>query len=139
MWTFSNFQPAVIADEFGIVYTTVEHAYQAAKTLIERERLTIALQTTPGKAKRAGRTLTLRPRWDEIKDEVMLGFLRQKFRQEPWHGRLVAAQAGELSEENWWHDTYWGRCICTTHNGAGLDRLGTLLRRVQAELLAEGV
>jgi len=52
----SNFWPCKIYFE-GMWYDSVEHAYQAAKTLDMDERLRISFLETPGKAKRAGKEL----------------------------------------------------------------------------------
>ena len=50
----SNFHPSVVA--FGDAdYPTVEHAFQAAKTLAGEERERIRSAATPGAAKRLGR------------------------------------------------------------------------------------
>ena len=48
------------------VYASVEHAYQAAKTLnaAVREKFRFA-GVTPGRAKKMGRSLKLRPDWEE--------------------------------------------------------------------------
>jgi len=63
---FSNFVAVKIQLD-GIEYPTVEHAYQAYKTLDRVERLLIARIDGPGQAKRAGRYLKLRADWEEFK------------------------------------------------------------------------
>ena len=55
----SNFFISEVRFE-GVKYPTVEHAYQASKTLNKEERKTIGMETTPGRAKRAGRNINLR-------------------------------------------------------------------------------
>ena len=74
----SNFSPSVIRMR-GEEYATAEHAYQAAKTVVEAEREAIRLAPTPGKAKRLGKTVTLRPGWSGMKRTVMLAIVTQKF------------------------------------------------------------
>ncbi|MCT4574179.1 NADAR family protein, partial [Bacillus thuringiensis] len=65
----SNFWPCPIVWE-GREAPTVEHHYNAAKTLNESERESVYACSTPGKAKRAGQRVTLRPGWDqEIKSQ----------------------------------------------------------------------
>lgn len=49
----SNFWPAVVELD-GIRYPTVEHAYQAAKTLDRAARREMRIQKSPGKAKKKG-------------------------------------------------------------------------------------
>jgi len=56
----SNFYYAEVNYE-GIRYPTVEHAYQAAKTLSTDIRLKISKTDTPGAAKHLGRKGLLRP------------------------------------------------------------------------------
>src|ERR1700676_3498283 len=63
----------------GVDYPTVEHAFQAAKTMSVEETLSIRKAFYPRDAKRLGRSLTLRSDWEEIKEVVMLHLLRQKF------------------------------------------------------------
>ena len=55
----SNFYPSLITID-GIKYPTVEHAYQAAKTMDRREKLAIAAARSPGQAKKIGRKSFLR-------------------------------------------------------------------------------
>ncbi len=57
----SNFAQSPITFS-GKTWQTVEHVFQAAKTLDENEREQIRLAPTPEKAKRLGRKVTLRIR-----------------------------------------------------------------------------
>ncbi len=122
----SNFWPALI-DYEGITYPSVEHAYQAAKTLDQDTRLVIAATDTPGKTKRLGGGVTLRPNWDFIKRQVMKDLLLIKFRKDgPLHNWLMCTRD---EEGNYWGDTYWGVC-----KGVGMNWLGKLLMEVREEL-----
>jgi ribA/ribD-fused uncharacterized protein len=125
----SNFAPVSIAYE-GNIYPTVEHAYQAAKTLSDREAALIQACRTPGDAKRMGRRLTIRPDWDQIKRSVMLELLRLKFRDHPYKGLLTATDGTIMIEGNYWGDVYWGM-----FRGKGQNVLGQLLTQVRSELL----
>lgn len=124
----SNFVPARVMFE-GHFYSSTEHAYQAAKTLDETERLNIRLAKTAGIAKSMGGKVKLREDWEEIKDEVMLDLLIQKFAQEPFKSQLLLTKRAYLEETNHWGDTYWGVC-----NGVGKNKLGHLLMQVRAML-----
>lgn len=55
----SNFHPCQSYYE-GRNYKSVEHAYQAAKTLDPKERVAIQLAPTAAKAKRLGQAVTIR-------------------------------------------------------------------------------
>jgi N-glycosidase YbiA len=125
----SNFFPSEITHD-GITYPTVEHAFQAAKTLDFHERWKIAHLKTPGQAKRAGRELTLRPDWDVVKRPIMLELVTLKYvRHRILRCHLLATGNAELIEGNTWGDTYWGKC-----RGKGENHLGKLTMLVRSQL-----
>ena len=65
----SNFYESPFEDpETGTTFPTMEHFFQAMKTLDPKERMWIASAETPGVAKRRGRSCTLRPDWEQIKE-----------------------------------------------------------------------
>ena len=133
----SNFYPSEIEYE-GVVYPTVEHAFQAAKTLDINEREEIAKLATPSLAKKAGRSVKLRSDWENVKDEVMLACLRTKFSIPELREKLVATGDEWLIEGNTWHDNYWGDCSCPKCAGIkGKNTLGYLLCVVRREILEE--
>jgi len=117
----SNFWPAVVVFE-GITYPTTEHAYQAAKTLDQDDRLIISLMATPGQAKRAGRKIVIRDDWNDIKVDVMRSLLEQKFNYPELKQQLLATGTQRLVEGNTWGDVFWGVC-----RGKGENILGNLL------------
>jgi ribA/ribD-fused uncharacterized protein len=124
----SNFWPAIVEMD-GIIYPTVEHAYQAAKTFDQSARLKIQALREPGNAKRAGRRVSLRPDWEAVKLDVMLSLLRSKFTEKSLADKLLATGEYELLEGNEWGDTFWGVC-----RGIGHNHLGKLLMQVRKEL-----
>jgi N-glycosidase YbiA len=127
----SNFYGSPIEFE-GIQFRTVEHAFQAAKTNRVGERFRITTLPTPAQAKKVGRTLHLRSDWEVVKQDVMLGLLRHKFKRGTLLAeKLVATGDEELVEDNHWGDTYWGVC-----SGRGENHLGRLLMQVREELRA---
>ena len=107
----SNFYPSSILYE-GIVYPTNEHFFQAMKTLDHAERQKIAKADTPGKAKRLGRAVTLRPDWELIKIDIMQLGLEEKFKDPILRAKLLATGNTPLVEGNWWHDNFYGDCQC---------------------------
>ena len=130
----SNFYPSPITID-GIMFPTVEHLFQAAKTvsLVEREK--IAAAATPGQAKRLGRNVILCDNWEEIKEDVMLNALRLKFAILPLREMLLATGDEELVEGNTWHDNIWGSCSCERcKNIKGQNKLGKLLMQVREEI-----
>jgi N-glycosidase YbiA len=114
----------------GVVYPSVEHAYQAAKTLNAEERATILDCKRPGEAKYKGRHVTMRKDWDKIKIGVMRDLLRKKFRIPYLRQKLADTGRAELIEGNYWGDVFWGVC-----NGVGENHLGKLLMEVRKEIV----
>lgn len=125
----SNFYPSSITDEDNITYSTVEHYFQAMKTLDKAQKFNIAIQSTPGKAKRLGRRCHLRPDWETVKDSVMEEALRKKFSSPDLRKALLDTGDEYLEEGNTWGDQYWGVC-----NSVGENRLGKLLMKIRDEL-----
>jgi N-glycosidase YbiA len=122
----SNFFPQTIGFE-GDNYSTVEHAYQAAKTLSEDERKWIREAKTPAEAKKRGRKVTMRFDWDEVKVEIMTLLVKRKFDEELVLRILLDATGDEeLVEGNWWGDTFWGVC-----KGVGQNHLGFILMDIR--------
>ena len=121
----SNFWPCKVEFE-GIIFPSVEHAYQAAKTLDWEKRVEISLLSSPGEAKRAGKNLTLRPDWEEIKIPIMRELLIKKFSDRELLNRLRQTKSQELLEGNHWGDTFWGIC-----RGQGENHLGKLLMEIR--------
>lgn len=126
----SNFYPVEITFE-GVVYPTVEHAYQAAKTLDPQERTRIASAGSPGLAKRQGRQIALRENWNAEKVNIMAALLRLKFADLSLRTKLLATGDAHLQEGNRWGDTFWGVDI---FNGDGENALGKLLMELRQEL-----
>lgn len=122
----------------GITYPTVEHWFQAWKTRDPNTHLAIAAATTPGKAKRMGRHVELRPDWEQIKVDVMRDGLRHKFSDPTLRDKLLATGDEELMEGNTWHDNTWGNCVCQKcQNIPGRNMLGMLLMELRKEITYE--
>lgn len=126
----SNFWPAPVVLD-GVVYPTVEHAYVAAKTLDPAIRAEILACPTPSKAKAMGKTIQLRPGWQDMRPVVMEDLLRKKFTLPMLAARLKGTGDTTLSEGNTHGDKYWGVSLLT---GEGEDHLGKLLMKIRAEL-----
>lgn len=125
----SNFWQVHI-DYEGMIYPSVEHAFQAAKTVSQTDRIRIRQAPTSGEAKRLGRQVTLRNNWDTIKFTVMHRLVKQKFSDSgELQDMLLATGDRKLVEGNWWGDTIWGVC-----KGVGENHLGYILMAVREEL-----
>jgi len=121
----SNFWPADVSLD-GVVYPTVEHAYQAAKTLDPAERERIRLIPGASAAKRLSHDLDVRDDWGRIRVRVMRELLQQKFSHPELRQKLLATGKEVLVEGNTWGDTFWGVCA-----GKGENRLGRLLMEIR--------
>ena len=125
----SNFHTSYILYD-GIVWPTVEHAYQAMKTLDENQRMNILEANSPGEAKKLGRCVTMRVDWDDIKLEIMEELVREKFESKPKLAeKLLATEDIEIVEGNTWGDKFWGVC-----NGEGENHLGKILMKIRDEI-----
>jgi len=132
-WGFlSNFAPCEVLLD-GIAYPSVEHAYQAAKTLdFEKREKFLFSGITAGMAKRMGKGLKLRPDWEEVKIGIMRDLLMQKFSPSILRRKLLSSFQAVLVEGNHWHDNYWGNCTCELCYGTeGENMLGKLLMEVR--------
>lgn len=129
----SNFYPSTIYVE-GKSYKTVEHAYQAHKTLDESNRDLIRRASSPAEAKKLGRAIVLRPDWDAVKIDLMRSFIRKKFENPFLEPLLINTSDAELIYGNTWNDTYWGVC-----RGTGLNWLGKILMEVRKEIVISAV
>lgn len=137
----SNFYPSMVTLD-GVWYGSVEHAYQAAKTLDKIQRIPFQhSEMTAGQAKRAGRALTPRPDWEVSKVPIMRLLLASKFS----HSTGLAVQLLDtrdlpLGETNTWHDNEWGDCLCGRPAcvAPGKNLLGISLMRLRDFLIGIG-
>ena len=133
----SNFYNASCIFEEKL-YPTVEHAFQAAKSLDQEERDWIAAAGSPGLAKRLGRRINLRPDWEKVKFDVMEECLRSKFADPVLKQKLLATGDEELVEGNYWHDNTWGNCSCEKCKDiVGRNMLGNILMKLRIEFMEE--
>jgi ribA/ribD-fused uncharacterized protein len=140
----SNFSPTSVYILIGTKWTrcpTVEHGFQASKTLVRHQRERIVSAASPGEAKRLGQHVSRVSYWDEVKIVVMLELLRQKFSHSQLRNRLLRTEDIPLIEGNHWHDNFWGVCVCGNDasslgacDGSGHNWLGKLLMRVRRDI-----
>ena len=131
----SNFYPCVVYLN-GLMFYSVENAYQAAKTNDRVDQIAVT-RMTPAGAKRYCRALPRPEDWDERKEKVMLYLLRQKFldRSDAFFLRkLQRTGDARLIEGNTWGDTYWGCVRNAAGEWEGKNRLGQMLMQVRGEI-----
>jgi ribA/ribD-fused uncharacterized protein len=117
----------------NIFYPTVEHFYQAMKSLSILERMIISDLPNAGTAKKYGRSVYLRSDWEEAKVSVMRFGLILKFAiNHELKIQLLNTWESVLIEGNYWHDNVWGNCLCPKCvNIEGQNLLGRLLMEVR--------
>jgi ribA/ribD-fused uncharacterized protein len=130
---FSNFSPHGVTLD-GLWWPTTEHYFQAQKFVGMGYAETIRLAPTAKRAAELGRirAVPLRPDWEQIKDDVMLRAVRQKFTQHADIRAILLGTGDAEIVENAPGDWYWG----CGKDGAGRNQLGLTLMRVRQELRA---
>ena len=135
----SNFFPVKIVHQ-SITYPTVEHYYVALKIKNDQQldgryislmdcRELIAKISTPAKVKQFGKTLKLRRDWEDVKLDVMLWGIREKFKNEDLRTLLLSTGDEKLVETNFWGDKFWG-----VYKGEGENNLGKIIMKVRDEI-----
>ena len=135
-WYFlSNFSSFAIW-WMGILWMTVEHAYQAAKftdpAIVEEIRTAMSAHD----AKKIARKYQdkVRADWNDIKLEIMEKLLRLKIEQHPYvREKLLETGDAELVEDSP-KDSFWGR----GPDWRGLNHLGRLWMKLRSELRERG-
>ncbi|RKQ63355.1 hypothetical protein C7457_0225 [Thermovibrio guaymasensis] len=138
----SNFYPCKVEFE-GLVYPSVENAFQAAKTApSEREPFT---KVSPKEAKRIGREVRLQiSAWESKKVKVMEELVRKKFKENPdLREKLLKTGDAVLIEGNTWGDEFWGVNLRKPDSSSpwgyrGKNILGQILMKIREELRKEG-
>lgn len=124
----SNMYPCIIEVE-GQKYPSVEHAFQAMKSLDPNDRVAMSVCRSPEEAKQAGKLLNLRSDWEQVKVTLMYDILKKKFTDPELAQKLKSTQGEELIEGNTWGDKFWG-----VYKGQGENQLGKLLMKIREEI-----
>lgn len=129
----SNFSESYIRTK-RLVYPTMEHWFQAHKTENPNDRYAITQAATPKIAKAMGRSIRLRPDWEEVKLDVMRRGLARKFTpKSDLADMLLSTGDSRLIEGNRWGDDFWG-AVYIGDKYVGHNWLGWLLMAQRAEL-----
>lgn len=125
----SNFYPAEVEMD-GLVYPTVENAYQAAKSTNPILRLHFTT-ITPLKAKKEAPIVIDKAEWFEKSLGLMEDLVRQKFtKHEELKQKLIDTFPRHIEEGNNWGDRFWG-----TVDGEGNNHLGKILMRIRRQVM----
>lgn len=136
-----NFYPCQVEFE-GMLFPSVEHAFQGAKTLDMIERAHFCAYPDPATAKSQGRKVKLRSDWETVKIDIMRQLVYNKFKRQMSYGdgtapvnilqMLLDTGDAYLEEGNLHGDRFWG-----TVKGEGQNWLGKILMEVRAMLREE--
>jgi len=122
----------------GLRYSSVEHAFQAAKLKTNDERAEWGFTSTElsfGAAKRLGRQVPLRNDWKDIRENVMFAFLEAKFTNPELSRKLLNTADKELIDgHSGSPDLIWGYHFPSQ---AGQNRLGHLLMTLREKMRAQ--
>jgi ribA/ribD-fused uncharacterized protein len=136
----SNFFPCAIRYD-GQEYKNLEAAFQAAKCANPEDRVPFQFMDA-ATAKSRGRSVALRPDWERITLSILAELISAKFTDHPeLLKNLLATGDAYLSEDNTWHDNFYGNCICPRcRNIPGQNHLGHILMRFrdQRRLIING-
>ena len=114
----SNFYMATVRFD-GKLYPSVEHAYQASKTLDNISREIIRKAKTPSGAKKLGQGLEIRTDWHDVRIDIMRSLIREKFENPFLRPLLLSTGDAALILNNKWNDKFWGICRGTGENWLG--------------------
>lgn len=114
----SNFYMATVRFD-GKLYPSVEHAYQASKTLDNISREIIRKAKTPSDAKKLGQGLEIRTDWHDVRIDIMRSLIREKFENPFLRPLLLSTGDAALILNNKWNDKFWGICRGTGENWLG--------------------
>lgn len=109
-----------------MVFYSSEAAFQAAKTVDQAQRRTIANTFDPYATKTLGKRVELVDGWNDLRIDVMREVLLSKFKDVVLWDYLQSTGEVHLIEDNTWHDHFWGVC-----KGTGKNHLGKLLMEVR--------
>ena len=125
----SNFHECPIEYPYasGIYFKSSEHIYLAHKAKYKKDYEFIRNHPFEG-LKESSRMIPLRDDWDDVKYEIMMEALLDKFTQNYnlWD-KLVNTGDIPIIEGNSWHDNEWGDCMCDKCSKIeGQNKLGNL-------------
>ena len=125
----TNIYPSIVIFE-GRTYPTVEHAYQAAKTLDEDLRKQICYAKSPVRAIAMGKELKkdkkVRKDWRRVKLQIMRELLKLKFSTYEMRQYLNTTVGFTLINRNYFGDRFWG-----VYKGVGQNILGKMLMELR--------
>lgn len=116
-----------------VVYSSAEHAYQAAKAITTEDHNLVMNAKTPREARRLGQKIAMREDWEEVRVPTLHAILVAKFHQHPdLLATLLETSPKLLIEGNTWGDRFWG-AVYERNAWTGENNLGKLLMKLRDE------
>ena len=114
----------VIINAIPYSFKCVETAFQAFK---DPSRVSEFIDLGGVDARKLGKTVNMRPDWEEVKVQVMRYVVYEKFEQNPELRERLSKIQGDIIEEGKYPDNkFWG-----VYNGVGENQLGKILMDVR--------
>jgi|ERR1035437_1316875 ribA/ribD-fused uncharacterized protein len=117
----------------GVTWPSAAHFYYGQKTLDENLREEIRRSVTPVEARKLGKSLKLRPQWEEMKFDIMLVAFRAKFSQHESCKQFLLATGHKKLYEERPYKSDWG------HSNGGRNLTGNALSTIREHLLLNQV
>jgi len=117
----------------GIIYPSVEHAFQSAKCENKDWKAKcLDRNIKPGKIKVLAKHVGMIEGWNQLRLEVMKECIRNKFSKDPLRQKLIDTGQEHIQEGNHWYDAFWG---VRTDTGEGKNHLGRIIMEIRDELI----
>jgi hypothetical protein len=128
----SNFSPHSVTYN-GITFKTSEHAFHWEKAETESDKQLILQAVSPVEAKKIARAFKIDiAHWEARRVGAMEDILVEKFKSKNLKTLLQNTAGFELVEGNYWHDNFWGACMCNRcEPKEKLNNLGKILMKVR--------
>lgn len=118
----------------GEIYSSVEHAFQAAKTSDPTQRFNIRNTLGSADAKTLGRQVTIDADWENKKLDIMADLIKQKFSNNlDLKIKLLHTGNRELIQSGMWKDQFWG----VNKRGIGDNNLGKIIMKIRDAIQAQ--
>jgi ribA/ribD-fused uncharacterized protein len=120
----------------GLVYPSVENAYQASKVCKTQEERELFTKYSPSEAKKLAKEMSIRESFDDHKTIIMYSLVLIKFStHKDLLDKLLQTGDSVLVEYNYWGDNFWGKHFGSSQ---GQNRLGIILMHVR-EILGSSI
>lgn len=110
----------------GLVYPSVEHAFQASRTFNMLDRASIRDVKTPIMAKNLGEKIATRDDWDSVKLDLMFSLLEKKFELKELRRKLLSTKDLQIVSN---YDIFWGKI-----DNVGENNLGNMLMKIRNDI-----